>query len=288
MKKNRQRVIWLALLIALLGLTAFAFAASRKLRRPKTTTTNPTTRQNRLSPVAANRGTYVERGSLSPKLVWHLKALGDRLENPGKERLTLTGTLTRSEGSQLEDVVAVLEFPERLRLTIQRGVRTQVITFDREQAGSKGNGRDAGEQALIETLVYGTAEHFFMTQKRGEATRLLGTRFRIDDGSTANYTGPYYDVYKVADQIRSATNQREQETLYYFNSDTLLLERVFYQINREGSTVKVEEITSNWGTEQGQQLPRRIERIENGKSVFVLTVRTASLSPRVNDGVFAN
>jgi len=33
---------------------------------------------------------------------------------------------------------------------------------------------------------------------------------------------------------------------------------------------------------------RRIERFENGESVFVLTVRTAQLSARVEDGVFSN
>jgi hypothetical protein len=276
------------LLIALLVLTAFTFAVSRKLRRSKTSGTKTTTSQNQLNPVSANRGTYVRRGLLSPKLVWHLKALGDRLEKPGLERVSITGTLSRSEDTQAEEVVAVLEFPERLRLTTQKGIQTRIITFNGEQAKSGGNPLNSGEQDLIETLVYGTAEHFFMTQMQRQATRFLGARFRMDDGSAANYSGPYYDIYQVADQVKTSIRRKEEEKLYYFNSDTLLLERVSYRINRDGAEVKVEEIIRDWQKEQGQQVARRIERFENGKSVFVLTVRLAGLGPHVDDGIFDN
>ena len=91
----------------------------------------------------------------------------------------------------------------------------------------------------------------------------------------------------MAEQIKTSAAQREQPKLYYFNSETLLLERVRYEINRNGSAVKVEERLGDWVKEKGHQVARRIERLENGESVFVLTVRTAGLSPRVDDGVFA-
>ncbi len=283
MKKDHQRILWPALLIALLVLTAFTFAASRKLRRSKTTATKNPMGQNRLSPVSANGRAYIRRGLLSPQLVWNLNALGDRLERPGKERLSVAGTLTRSGDSQPAEVVAVLEFPGRLHLTIQKGIQTRVITFDGEQAKSAGTPLDSGEQDLIETLFYGTAERFFMTQMQGQATRFLGARFSMDDGSSAKYSGPYYDIYQVADQIKTSTNQRDQEKLYYFNSETLLLERVSYQINRDGSAVKIDEMIRDWSKEQGQQVARRIERLENGKSVFVFAVRSAGLGSRLGD-----
>jgi hypothetical protein len=287
MTKHRQRVLWPALLIGLLVLTAFTFAASSNLRRSKSTGPQ-TTGQNRLTPVGVNRRAYVRRGLLSPKLVWHLNALGDRLERPGKERLSVTATLSRAGDSQPVEVVAVWEFPQQLRLTIQRGIQTRVIKFDGEQAKAVGNPLDSDERDLIETLVYGTAEHFFLTQVQGKATRFLGSRFRIDNGSFANHSGPSYDIYQVADQVKTSATQREQQKLYYFNSDTLLLERVSYRISRDGSEVKIEEVISDWGKEQGQQVARRIERFENGKSIFVLTVRGLGLGPRVDDEIFAN
>ncbi len=126
--------------------------------------------------------------------------MGDRLEKPGRERLSVTATLSRAD-SQAEEVMAVWEFPDRLRLTRQKGNQTRVITFDGDEAKAAENSLDTAEQDLIETLVNGTAEHFFDTQMQGMATRLLGSRFRMDDGSSADYSGPYYDVYKVADRV---------------------------------------------------------------------------------------
>src|SRR5215510_1370010 len=269
MNRN-HRILWAALAITCLGLTALTFAASGKLRGltaasyPKITTN-------------ARRAAYVKRNNLSPKLVWHLNALGDRLEKPGRERLNLTGTLNRANDSQTQEVVAVFEFPERLRLTMQKGSQTRVISFDGEHAKAEGSSFDAVDEDLMETLVYGSAEHFFNTQMQGMATRLVGSRFLLHRGSTADYNGPYYDVYKVADQVKTSADQRERMKLYYFNSDTLLLERVTYEITRNGSTVKVEERLGDWTKEQGQQVARRIERFENGYSVFVFTVRTARL-----------
>lgn len=234
----------------------------------------------------AKRSEHVRRSLLSPKLVWHLNALGDRLEKPGRERLSITGTLSRAKDGQTEEVNAVWEFPERLRLTTRKGNESRVLTFDGKQAKSGANPLDIADRNLLETLVYGSAEHFFAAQMQGRATRFLASRLRLDDGSTADYDGPYYEVYKVAEQIQTSADQREQVRLYYFNSETLLLERVRYEINRNGSTVKVEERLGGWTREQGQHVARRIERIENGESVFVLTVRTAGFSRRAEDGMF--
>ena len=284
MRRMQRKVFWPMLLIALLALTALTFAASRTLRGPTATESS----QSVANAVNPKRPGYVRRSSLSPQLVWNLKALGDRLERPGRERLLVTGTLTRATDSQTEEVTAVFEFPERIRLTRQKGSQTRVIIFDGEQVKALGSPLDAAEQDLLETLAYGSAEHFFNTQMEGQATRFLGSRFRLDDGSSGSYNGPYYDVYKVAEQLKTSMEQQERVKLYYFNSETLLLERVSYEINRNGGTVRVEERLSDWTMEQGQQVARRIERLENGDTVFVLTVRSAGLSGRADDGAFTN
>lgn len=286
MRKN-PRILVPVLMISVVMLAALTYAASSKLRSSKTAKKNTTTSEG-ANLQNENRSSYLRRSSLSPKLVWNLSALGDRLEKPGRERLRITGTLARANDSQTEAVDAVLEFPDRLRLTIQKGAGNRVITFDGDEAKAGGTSLDTAEQDLVETLVYGTAEHFFTTQMQGLATRLLGSRFRLDDGLSADYSGPYCDVYKVADRIKTSPEQREQLKLYYFNSDTLLLERVAYEITRNGLVVKVEERLDGWTREQDQQVARRVERFENGASVFVLTVHATGLGPRVNDGAFAN
>lgn len=278
---KKTRILSLVSLVAL-GFVALAVTSARSSRATNTPTTRHVPRSGSFA-TETSQPIYVKRGRVKMELLPSLNALGDRLEKPGKERLTETGTLTIDHHSM--SFAAVLEFPDRLRLTIQNGPQLRVITFDGQQARSIGAPLESAERDTIETLVYDAAEHFFSTQTQGKATRFLGSRFRTDDGSAPNYGGPYYDIYQVADQIKTSTEQR-QEKHYYFNSDTLLLDRVSYQIDRAGATVRVDCSVGDWQKEQGQQIARRIERIEDGKSVFVFTVGSAILSPRVDDGIF--
>lgn len=278
MKKRIKTSLWLVLLTLALSLSVITFAAARILRR-ETTDTKPGTAQNPSNATRSNRNEYVRKALLSPRLALNLNALGNRLEKPGQERLTLIGTL-RSGTAETREFAATLEFPDRMRLTIG-GPEGRVITFDGQQ--TKAAATD--ELDLIETLAYDSAEHFFAAHMQGNAMRFLGARFRTDDGSTPDYAGPYFDIYKIADQIKASEEKRAAK-LYYFNSDTFLLERVTYVLNRGGSEISVETKLSDWRVVGGQQVARRIERLEDGKSVFVLTIRSAGLGRRVDDGVF--
>jgi hypothetical protein len=182
----------------------------------------------------------------------------------------------------MREFAATLEFPDKLRLVVG-GPQSRAITFDGQQTNAS---PAPDELDLIETLAYDSAEHFFAAQMQGNAMRFLGPRFRTDDGTTPNYAGPYFDIYKIADQIKPSGQERAAK-LYYFNSDTLLLERVTYVINRGGQEIRVETKLSDWRVMDGQQVARRIERFENGQSVFVLNIRSAELGPRADDGIFA-
>ena len=277
MRKRVQGGVWLPLLVVAFCVIAVGFADTGMMRRSPTPTV-----QNVGNAIKGNRKEYVNRGALTPRLARHLNALGNRLENPGKERLMLTGVLRLTADSQPREVAAILEFPDRLRLVIQNGPQSRLITFDGE--ASKGQAAP-DELDLVETVAYDSAEHFFAAQLQGRAMRFLGSRFRTDDGSTADYDGPYFEIYKIADQIR-ASGQERAAKLYYFNSDTLLLERVSYVINRDGSEVSVETKLSEWSSAEGQQVARRLERFENGRSVFVLNIHSAQFGRRADDGMF--
>jgi hypothetical protein len=283
MKKHTKAKLWFALVTLALSLSAITFATARILRH-KTTDAKPVTTQNPASVTTPNRNAYVRRAQLSPKLALNLNALGNRLERPGQERLSLAGTWRVAGTAQPREFAATLEFPDKLRLTVG-GPQNRVITFDGQQTRAT-QIPAADELDLIETLAYDSAEHFFAAQMQGNAMRFLGARFRTDDGSNPDYDGPYFDVYKIADQIQTLEQERPVK-LYYFNSDTLLLERVTYVANRDGSEIKVETTLSDWRSSEGQKVARRIERFENGKSVFVLTVRSAGLGRRADDGIFA-
>jgi len=274
MRKKVGGTVGLPLLITALGLSAVGFAYTGLRHRP------PLTRQNMPSVSNGSRNEYVRRGLLAPRLAQHLNALGNRLEKPGKERLTFTGVLRLADSPPCQ-IAATLEFPDKLRLVLQNGPQSRLLTFD----GQKKTEAATDELDLIETLAYDSAEHFFAAQMQGAAMRFLGSRFRADDGSSADYDGPYFDIYKMGDQVK-ASGQERAAKLYYFNSDTFLLERVTYVINRDGTDVNVETKLSDWREVEGQQVARRLERLENGKSVLVLNIRSAQFGRHADDGIF--
>ena len=227
----------------------------------------------------------VHRGRLWPQLRWNLAALGNRLEKPGKERLTLAGTFQRAD-EQTALFAAILEFPDRLRITTQPGSESRTIVFDGQGVRTVGGSLTSAEEGLIESLVYDTAEHFFTAQSAGVPTRHLGNHFRTDDGATENYAGPFYNVFSVLDLVKVTPETRSQSKFYCFNSETRLLEKVHYQTLRNGASVEVETRIDGWRSIEGEQVPSRIIRKENTQQVFVLTITSATLSPRISDGVF--
>ena len=284
MSKKQKRIFWPVVILAALGLGALAFASERNAR--KTIEARSVSSQNPPAVTNSRSEEYVRVGRLWPQLRWHLKTLGDRIEKPGKERITITGTILRAGDAQALPVALTLEFPDRLRLTILDGLQQRVITFNGQTAASIDNPLTSSERDFIETLAYDTAEHFLAGQTKGAAMRGLGQRFRADDGTTSNYSGPYYDLYEMSDQIKAATDARQQTKDFYFNSNTLLLERVRYRVVRNGAPVEVETRLSNWQQAEGQQAPRRIVRLENNQPVMTLTITTLAISPRVDDGSF--
>jgi len=87
-KKIKVNLWWF--LIIVVSLSVAGFAATRVMRR--TSAGGPTLERRQRS----KDRDYVRRSRLSPKLAMHLNALGNRLETPGKERLTITGELRSS------------------------------------------------------------------------------------------------------------------------------------------------------------------------------------------------
>ncbi len=178
---------------------------------------------------------------------------------------------------------AISEFPDRLRLTMQTGAQARTIIYDGEAARVIGGNLTKADQALIESVVNDTAEHFFLTQIQGAPTRHLGNRFRADDGSATNYAGPFQDVFWMLNKFKMGPEIRSQYKVYYFNSDSHLLEKVTYRISRNGEPVEVETRFSAWHSVEGQQVPRGVARLENGQQVMSLTITSVAVGPRLND-----
>lgn len=233
---------------------------------------------------------YVERSSLPPGLREILKTAGDRTERPGKERLVMAVALTRGVGSQSSPAGLTVEFPGRLRLEEQSGGQTRVIIFDGQSAtAAGGEALGRADEDLIETLVYDSVEHFFVGQARGAATRPLGPDFQSEgDLAAGGDGGPSYEVYEVTEAVNVGGGPRERVKLYHFNSDTRLLEKVQYQLQRDGAAVAVEVRLGGWHAVQGQKLPARVVRLENNFPVLTLDITSTTIAPRADDHIFDN
>jgi hypothetical protein len=279
--RRRSAKLALAFLMAIVSITLVAFTA-RAWRDKKGSAVKQEVSAAQPIPPPPSASSYVRRARLWPQLRYASESLGDRLEKPGKERLILIGRLRRaSKKNEDRPARLVLEFPDRLRLEEQDGV----TVYENGDFASSNGVLKKNEQDEIESLLFDSVDHFFAAQMQGATTRFLGSRFRLDDGANPHYTGPFFDLYQVTDRIAVKNEVREHRKLYFFNSDSLLLERVRYKIERNGKQVNVEVTISEWRKVDGQQIPGVITRTEGGAPVLSLSITSAVITGKLDDGI---
>lgn len=275
------------LTVALLGSTAIAFNLLSKKRTGTTLETHSSPRaitqfqddaQRRFSD--ANR---VRAAALSSDLRNLLTVLGDRLEKPGKERITYVGVLQRSGEDRAAPFTLTWETPGKVRL--QDFGRQQTTVFDGESVFRTAASSTAFDHELLETLVFDSAEHLFLSQVRGAATRFLGSRFRLSEDSQGD-SEPVYDVFEVTEPNVTRQESVRQTRQYFFNSDTQVLTLVRYRAMNNGVETAVEVRFENLRRIAGQMFPARIVRTEDGLPLVTLTISSVAVGPRLDDGIF--
>lgn len=233
---------------------------------------------------------YLTPLSVPPNARLYLVALGNRIQIAGNERLTLAGTVTDHLGTGTAQLV--WQLPGSVRLDRQTSPSASLVFVAGSAVGSAaGSGvqnASAVPQAdlnILETVAADAQEAFLYTFRQKAGHRLLGARFRADDGKTPNYQGPYYDIYESTGQVPAANNAVRQKW-YFFDSTSHLLAKARYLIGSAGATVTVESQYSNWTTQNGQAFAGKIIRTENGAAVFTFTATQGVVGPAVKDGLF--
>jgi hypothetical protein len=225
---------------------------------------------------------YVKAGALPPGWQPPLWTYGDRLQKAGKERLVIAGTVTR--GSSTAPFQAIQELPYLLQYQEGTGSSGGTVVFNGTQYGARGNSLATPNTDLVETLSYDTPVCFFYGPVSGYPARKLGSRFRSDGLKSGPYIGPSYDVYLVLVPVQQSGKIKQQPKLYHVNSNTQLIERVYYQ---DVNTQKAVLITlGNWTTISNNRVPQLIQRLENGVEVLRLTITSAVLGPSIADNAF--
>jgi len=288
---NRKSVLVAIGVCTLLIAVAAAFVRIPDSRNLFSATASFTT-DNTSPPPAENQAKRVKRTRLWPQFQNALRALGDRLEATGKERLILIGTIRRNSARSVETPMRmIIEMPDKFRLEEQLSNRIRITTFDGEkQDGLKRpdeNISDERDVDEIESLIFDSVEHLFSGQMEGLAKREIGAYLQPHQIAAANYTGPYYNVYEVMDRITHTPAHRTQRKLYYFNAGTSLPEIIRYRIERDRGSLNVEVRFADWQNFNGQFIPKTITRLENDAEALLLRVGAVSIQPTANDGIFS-
>jgi len=243
------------------------------------------------APAQVSKAIYVLRGRVGSQLAPMLDALGNRFEKTGSERVVMLGTLTHpNNGGTPIPIRLFLERPGRVRLEQMLTGRTQVTLFDDKDGrpvSRDGEAPTQQEQSEIETLAFDTVDRFLLSRMDGQALRFIGSKFRIDDGKTPNYTGPYYDVYQVVDQLGVAGTIRVQPKFFLINSKTQLLELIRYENSSDSNGIRIEIRLENWQRVSNQLIPAKITRLENGTPAMQIQITNATFGPSLPDGIFS-
>ncbi len=227
---------------------------------------------------------YVTRGSIRPDLALALRAYGDRLQKPGKERIVIAGTVS-VRGSAEAPFQVTQELPNLCRFDVQSGPLAGSAGFDSQQYWRKNGMPQKQDADLLRTLIYDSPARFFLMQADRMPVRKLGSRFRLDGLIGKPYSGTTYDIYLAVDTLADFAGSKRQPKHFYLNSNTLLVERIDY-LDALGGNGHVQCLVSGWLTVANNRVPQIIRRIENGTEVLRLTVTVAAFGPSVPDGAF--
>lgn len=224
----------------------------------------------------AVRGEYrksvVRRQELVSWLFPVLDRLGDRFEKPGKELTTMAG-LIRWQGGGASPLELTLEYPGRI--TIRDEGRNRVVVFDRR--AKQHEALPDPDAALVNTLLFASADHFFDAGAEAAGMRAVGRQFAYTQRTVSGEQTRYFDVYELTE--RSPFPGSTEWTVRVFCFDSFRHELTLVLEPR----TKAETEYSDWRPVQGQAAPGKIVRRQNGQEVFSLEIRQSSFQARVNN-----
>jgi hypothetical protein len=218
------------------------------------------------------------RLSLQPEADKQRRRLGQRFLAPGREVSTLVGMLTLGTDRQMARIVRSQDDDDE-RLTIALGGGAPAITWSGVE-GAKSNGVSAtgSLRSLIERLALDSPDQFILAQLRGASYLTVARDVRLAEaGGANNYTGPRWDLVRVAEPARLTQNRPQSLwRLYHINSSTALIDKVVSQ--EQGQMITAE--FSNWVAQNGETFPTQIVWKLNNQTVMELSLTNVTHNPK--------
>ena len=206
-------------------------------------------------------------------------ALGGRALTAGKEQSIYAGEFLDGITGKRLPLRIVHQAPGLVRLEGLNSPQS-VVVFDGKRASGVLTKTD---ELLLETFTGDTAEGMFDALQGASAFRFLGARFAPQMPGSA---GAPSDIFEVMAPIPPRTDQLARIKLYYFDSDTGLLQKTRYEDQTVSPAVKVETRFSQWRRLDDSMYAGRIERFENGRLIFSFNAATVGAGAKVDAGKF--
>ncbi len=204
--------------------------------------------------------------------------MGQRFLAPGREVSLLIGTVTLGADRQTVRIVRSQDDDDE-RLTIALGGGPPSLTWSGvDGAKSSDNSAIGSLRELIERLALDSPDQFVLAQLRGASYQIIASDVGpAEAGGSDNYTGPRWDLVRVAEPSRLTQNRPQSLwRLYYINSSTGLIDKVVSQ--EQGKTITAE--FSAWTDMDGEIVPTHITWKLDNQAVMDLVITSIAINPK--------
>jgi hypothetical protein len=239
----------------------------------------PQTTQNTQA-ASSIQNSYTGAWQIPSSLREQFRALGDRMQKPGKEWVVTGGTYSDASGSCSMQITSGLGNNVLIGRNCGQGNgngNNGSIAFSSSQAWTQNGAIRSEDLDLLASLVDDPAETLFASVSVGGGWKSLGRGFPIGAG----YSCDLYEVAAVS-KVQSAAAPRLKR--YCFDSKTLLLRWVHYAPS--GSLPAVTVTFGNWQTVSGEAVPGSISRQSGGTTEFTFQVQQTSVTSQGNSSIF--
>lgn len=206
-----------------------------------------------------------------------LVAHGTRLQAPGKERLVLSGAMKR--GSSSSSLQLTNDLPGKVRID-ENGGRAKSVVFDLENLSSPNSIEDVDED-MAESFALDTPESFFLQIRYGGALRMIGQNFKVKNETGF---GSQVDIFELTSIAATRRDKQVRRKHFLFDFRTGLLRQVAYSATKAGRPYRVATVYSEYSQLEGNAVPGKIQRVEDGAEVFAFTRQTATLASLTSPG----
>jgi hypothetical protein len=214
------------------------------------------------------------RDALPVQLKSALDVLGDRVTQSGKELVVSTGVFTK--GKTQSTVRITRQMPNKLLFEVVSGASARSLGFDGQASWASDQLSD-DDLGIADSLGGDTMESSLYSLQNGDSLRIVGEHLRADRSGAANYRGPWLDIFQSTGVAQQRSTKDQRNKLLVVDSNTRYLLYVRYTILRNAVPITVQTEWSDWHRVNGQAVPGRVVRLENGAEVWNFAENQAAI-----------